>query len=99
MALSGDLYFNLYSLSPEVQPPPGALVGQQAHNIAFPGVAERRIELSATFSPSEVNDTDVVAGYPVQGGAEQAAHYRVKKVAVKVIAGTHGAGSPVIHDG
>ena len=35
------------------------------------------------------NDTDIVAGNAMQRRAEQAAHYRVEKVAVKTITGTH----------
>jgi hypothetical protein len=89
VALPGDLHFNFYTLSPEVQPPPCALVGQQAHDIAFPGVAQWRIELSTAFASSEVDDTDVAAGNAMQRGAEQAAHCRVEKVSVEVIAGTH----------
>ena len=99
MALSGNLHFNLYSLSSEVQPPPGAPVGQQAHNISLPRVAQWRVELATTFAPSEVDDADVVAGYAMQRRAEQAAHYRVEEVAVKVVAGTHSTGSLVVLDG
>ena len=42
-----------------------------------------------------MDDTNIVAGNAMQRRAEQAAHYGIEKVAVKVVAGTHGAGSPV----
>ena len=68
--MPGYLHFNPYSLAPEVQPPLGAMVGQQTHNIALPRVAQWRIELTATFASREMDDTDIVAGNAMQRRAE-----------------------------
>ena len=59
----------------------------------------KRVEFATAITPSEVDDADVVAGYAMQRRAEQAAHYRIEKVAVKVVAGTPSAVTLVALDG